>query len=749
MLSPVKALRSFLSGLGPVEQAQIVASTAVVVSMATIISVMAATGVQPRFMDFVSIVTVGVFGIASVYFSLLNNRRLDEQRRQLLALNAIAEAVNRVVDLNDVLRTALTRITEVLNTPYAWIYIDEGDALALRCAEGSNIDILALVEHAPRAPRLWLNQPRAERERRADRSGRIPETLKQQGVQFWTSMPLRTKDTIAGVLVVAGPSYEMLTPKQAELAEAFGNHISVAIHNARLFERVQQSEQRYADLFENAPDIYLSVNRQHIIVGCNRHGATLLETTPAQIIGKGFSTLCATDRQANVDAMLLQMFTEGRALKDVEEPMVTLGGRTFFVLLNTTMVFDETGRTVTARIVARDITERKRMEDALLHAQKIDSIGNLAGGIAHDFNNILAAILGSASIMRRHISERNKLAKYVEIIESSARRGSSLTRQLLTFARKTETITAPVDINSLVQETLDLYQRSVSKDIVVRTNLADTALTVNGDDGQIQQSLLNLFLNARDAMGGAGTLTVTTQPITADTLTGSRFSATRPGPFVEIRITDTGRGIPKDIQDRIFEPFFTTKDNGTGLGLSVVYGVIQNHKGFINLESEEGVGTTFTIALPHTAGIQPEARKRKPRLPHGSEHILVVDDEAHLCEIARDILTNLGYTVYIANNGREGVDFYKTRQASIDLVLLDINMPVMSGIEAFDLLRAVNPNLRVIIVSGYGKGIIDTPRFASEVNGFVQKPFQLETLAFKVRKVLDQRTFQQDPTVIP
>ena len=537
----------------------------------------------------------------------------------------------------------------------------------------------------------------------------------------------------------------MLTPKQAELAVTFGNHISVAIHNARLFDRVRQSELRYADLFENAPDIYLSVNRQHEIIGCNRHGATLLEGTPAQIIGKPFHTLCSPDRQSSVDAMLLQMFTEGKALKDVEEQMVTLAGRPFFVLLNTTMVFDETGHTVTARIVARDITERKRMEDALLHAQKIDSIGNLAGGIAHDFNNILAAILGSASIMRRHISERNKLTKYVEIIESSARRGSSLTRQLLTFARKTETITAPVDINSLLQETLDLYQRSVSKDIVVRTNLADTSLTVNGDDGQIQQALLNLFLNARDAMAGAGTLTVSTQLITADTLTGSRFSSTRPGPFVEIRVTDTGRGMPKDIQDRIFEPFFTTKDNGTGLGLSVVYGVVQNHKGFINLESVEGVGTTFTIALPHTTGIQPEARKRRPRLPHGTEHILVIDDEAHLCEIARDILSNLGYTVYVANNGQEGVEFYKTRQASIDLILLDINMPVMSGIEAFELLRAVNPNLRIIIVSGYGKGIIDTPRFSSEVNGFVQKPFQLETLAFKVRKVLDQPTFQQDP----
>ncbi len=749
MVNPVKAFRMFLRGLGPVEQAQVVASTAVVVTMATIISVMAATDQIPRFMDFVSIVTVGIFGFTSVYFSLLNSRRIDEQRRQMIALNAVAEAINRVADRDYVLHTALAKISELLNTPYGWIYLEEGDSLSLTCAAGSDLDILAEISPAPVSPHLWLNQPRAEREPRNKRQGKIPEPLKQRGIQFWASMPLRTKDTIAGVLVIAGPSHNMLTPKQAELVEAFANHISVAVHNARLFDRLRKSEQQYADLFENAPDIYLSVNRQHVIIGCNRHGATILDSTPPQIIGQPFTALCPPERGEAIQAMLERMFEEGRGLKDVEEQMVTSAGRQFFVHLNASLVFDDTGHTITARLVARDISERKRMEDALLHAQKIDSIGNLAGGIAHDFNNILAAILGSASIMRRHISERNKLAKYVEIIESSARRGSSLTRQLLTFARKTETIASPVDINSLIQETLDLYQRSVSKDIAVKTNLADERLTVNGDDGQIQQALLNLFLNGRDAMPDGGTLTISTSIIVADATTTNRFSSVRPGPFVEIRVTDTGRGMPPSIQDRIFEPFFTTKDNGTGLGLSVVYGVVQNHKGFIDLKTTEGKGTSFSLYFPHTAGLHPEVRKRRPRLPHGTEHILVIDDEPSVCEIARDLLRSLGYTVYVAHNGREGLDFYRTRQASIDLILLDINMPVMSGIEAFELLRGINPHVRVLIVSGYGKGVIETPRFSSEVNGFVQKPFQLDTLALKVRKVLDQRTFHEEPASAP
>ncbi len=537
---------------------------------------------------------------------------------------------------------------------------------------------------------------------------------------------------------------DLFGPKKSELVEAIANTVSIAIHNARLFDRLRQSEHQYADLFENAPDLYLSVDRQHAIVGCNRSGAEMLGVSAQAITGKPFESLFDPARTGVLHHMVDRMFAEGRVLKDVEEQVVSPRGTRHAVLLNSSLVFDDTGVGRTARIVARDITERKKMEAAILHAQKIDSIGNLAGGIAHDFNNILAAILGSASIMRRHLSDRVRLAKYVEIIESSARRGSSLTRQLLTFARKTETIVAPVDIHALILDTLDLFSRSVTKDITVRTDLSAEQITVNGDDGQIQQALLNLFLNARDAMPEKGVLTIATASVPGAALPAGA-PAKLTGPLVEIRITDTGCGIPREIQNRIFEPFFTTKDNGTGLGLSVVYGVLQNHGGYITLESSEGQGSSFSLFLPrHTAAPPGAGRKRSQRLPRGTENILVIEDEPPVCEIAQDLLTSLGYTVYIAHDGREGVEFYRTRRAHIDLVLLDINMPVMSGIEAFEHLRAINPHVRVIIVTGYGKGAIDTPSFSSEVNGFVQKPFQIETLASRVRNALDQRSFQED-----
>jgi PAS domain S-box-containing protein len=651
------------------------------------------------------------------------------------------------VDLEYVLQTALARITELLDLRFGWIYMLEGNSLVLKTSKGSAVDFLALAGVQSDSPARWLQQPRVQREHLSERGGHIAPPLKEMGIQFWACIPLRTKDTVGGALIVAGRGFELFTSKQAELLEAFGNQISVALSNAQLFDRLKQSERRYVDLFENAPDLYFSIDRTHRILGCNKTGADMLGCEQSAVVGRRFEELFVAERQESLRALVERMFADGTTLRDVEEQLVRQHGQAFFVNLNSSLVFYEHGIIVNARIVARDISDRKQMEGALLHAQKIDSIGNLAGGIAHDFNNILAAILGSASIMRRKLTEKAPLAKYVDIIESSARRGSSLTRQLLTFARKTETLVKPVNVNALIEETLQLFQRSVTKGIAVKTDLAADLVTVSGDDGQLQQALLNLFLNARDAMPDGGTLRVSTSVLMADARISSQFSSVKPGPFVLTQVTDTGRGIPKEIQNRVFEPFFTTKDNGTGLGLSVVYGVVQNHGGFINLESDAGRGTSVSVYLPRVNALaQDAARKRRQRLPRGAEHILLVDDEVSVCEIARDMLQGLGYTVYVVNDGKAGAEFYRTHQASIDMVLLDVNMPIMGGKEAFKVLRAINPSLRIMIITGYGKEAVETSKFSSEVSGFMQKPFQLETLALKVRAVLDQPVSQPTST---
>ncbi len=745
MKNPIIGIQRFFNNLGPVEQAQIVSSTAVIVSMGTIVMSMFATNQEPRLMDFISVLTVGLIGYISVYFSLTYSRQLDAQRKQLLALNTIAEAVNKVVQLDLVLQTALSKTTELLNTQVGWIYMLEDQRLVLKCSRGTTIDFFAVQTATTASPSSWLHQPRVAHEHIGESHPRIPAPLKALGIQFWASIPLKAKDRVFGTLIVAGENFEMFTGKQAELMEAFGNQISVAVTNAQLFERVKQSERQYVDLFENSPDVYLHVNREHLVIGCNTTGANILGYPKNEVIGRPFETFFIQDRQQAVRALVTRMFAESHGLKDVEEQMVMKNGNTLFVNMNSSLVFDDKGSSVNARIVARDISERKKMEGAILHAQKIDSIGSLAGGIAHDFNNILASILGSASIMRRRMAADEKLYKYVEIVEVAARRGSSLTRQLLTFARKTETFSNALDINALIRETLLLFERSVSKDIVVQTHLTPDTVLVNGDSGQIQQALLNLFLNARDAMTTGGTITITTDVVMADAHTTSQFTSVKPGPFVSVKVTDTGTGIDKSIQNRIFEPFFTTKDHGTGLGLSVLYGVVQNHGGFINLDSEVGRGTTFHLFLPRSdAKIHAARRQREQRLPRGTEHILVIEDEASVGEIARDMLTDLGYTVMVCPDGKIGVDSYRTRQASIDLVLLDMNMPLMGGKEAFEQLKKINPTVRIIILTGYGKAVIEPSSFPGEVNGFVQKPFHLEELATKVRQALDTRTVETE-----
>jgi PAS domain S-box-containing protein len=520
--------------------------------------------------------------------------------------------------------------------------------------------------------------------------------------------------------------------------EAFGTQISVAIGNAQLFERVRTSEQRYADLFEHSPDIYVNVDRTRTIVECNNTGAAMLGYPKEAVVGRPFEALFAEDRRPALRALVAGMLEEGTVLRDVETQILRADGSLFHVTLNATPVQDARGATAGARIVARDITERKSTEAALLHAQKIDSIGNLAGGIAHDFNNILASILGSASIMRRRMTEEEKLYKYVEIIEGAARRGSSLTRQLLTFARKTETAARTVDVNQLVQDTIALFERSVSKGIVVSAGLSREPVLVSGDEGQIQQAILNLLLNARDAMPDGGTITVATALRHMDASSVRQFASVKPGLFVQLSVTDSGSGIDRAIQNRIFEPFFTTKDNGTGLGLSVLYGVVQNHGGFVTFESEPGRGTSFTLSFPRSdQPLRAARQERRNRLPRGREHILLMEDEAAVSEIARDALSDLGYTVSLAPDGLAGVEMYKSRQASVDLVLLDMNMPLMGGREAFEQLRAINPHLPIIILTGYGERVVEASAFPGPVNGFMQKPFQIEDLAMRIRQTLD------------
>jgi len=369
----------------------------------------------------------------------------------------------------------------------------------------------------------------------------------------------------------------------------------------------------------------------------------------------------------------------------------------------------------------------------------METIGTLAGGIAHDFNNILGGILGYASFIKTLVKGEDQIYKYVDTIERSAVRAADLTSQLLSFSRGGKYESRPIDINKKIEETLRILYSSIDKSISIWTRLNPKPLSVEGDANQIQQVFLNLFVNARDAMPGGGTLQVETKRVDLDEAFCKTHLGARPGQYVYIAISDKGIGMNREILDRIFEPFFSTKGQGegTGLGLSVVYGIIKNHGGYINVYSEVGKGSIFKIYLPASSKpVQEEVEETEINNVKGEESILVIDDEEVIRDLIKEGLEDFGYTVLTAEDGHAGVDIYKERKEEIALVILDLILPRMSGKITYEKLKEINPEITVLLSSGYSQKGQAQELLDQGVQGFIQKPFRLKELAREIRVLL-------------
>jgi PAS domain S-box-containing protein len=729
----IRNIRKFRAALGLVEQAQMVASTAVVVLMVTIVLVRVFTGYKLGWYDFLSVITVGIFGFLIVYFTLNYGRLLEQQKQEVIALNTIAGAVNRSLEISYLLQNALLEVQKVLSADYGWIYLVEGEKLVLKSSrdtEGLPAPILPSGSSVNDVALSWIQAPRIVQP--PDGPGDI---------RAWTSVPIMMKDTFSGLIIVASRDRNTLTEKQLELIAAFTNQIGVALENATLFERLRRSEERYMDLFENSPDMYHLVNRAGIIVSCNRTEADLLGYRKEDLLGQSILKLYPLDYHDQAGKMLEQIFEQKRGVQGLEEQMVDSKGDLLDVSLNTSIIYDDQGQPILMRAVARDITEKKKLEAKILHAQRIDSIGNLAGGISHDFNNILTSILGSTAIMKRKMKKSEQWYRFADIIETAAKRGAALTRQLLTFARKGSIQFKPVVINDIVNETLHLFERSIDKTITVHRNLNEEMCLINGDDGQIQQAILNLLINARDAMPNGGSITIATERIDIDTKLTNAIGEQRSGEFVAISILDEGIGMDRTIQQRIFEPFFTTKDQGkgTGLGLSVVYGVVNSHNGFITVQSEPHKGSEFTLCFPLLGEGVARHRGGKKRPPaQGKGSVLVIDDEVNVGEVVGGMLENLGYQVQVVRSGQEAISLYEGN-GRFDVIVLDMNMPEMGGKETFYRIKNIDPEVLVVVSTGYSNTSIDGTPFKEEIDGFLQKPYQLDELSKTMREVLGRR----------
>ncbi len=556
--------------------------------------------------------------------------------------------------------------------------------------------------------------------------------------------------------------------------------IRYAVERKTIEERLKESEEKHRTLLEVLPEIVYKINPEGVFSFVNQP-VEKLGYQPDELIGKHFSAIVHPDDLIDVSRMLVLPKLKGqdtgndyapklvderrsgdRMTRDLvlrlipkgwdrsNEANCVIGLLTSYGEITATGHYLTDKRTREKRFngtvgIIKDITERRKaeaekraLEKQLRQSQKMEAIGRLAGGIAHDMNNVLGAILGSASVLDEEVDHNHPNREDVDNIIAACRKGRDLTRDLLGFARKGKYVKEVLSLNEIATEAQSLLARTITKKIAIELRLDERLHCVEGDRNQIHHALMNLCINAADAMKTHGTLTITTSNVVLSTQEAAERGGLPPGDYVETSVIDTGVGMDLETLKNVFEPFFTTKPKGegTGLGLAMVYGVIENHGGFVNIRSELGKGTTVVFLLPAAfPGMAGRDRStdrvmgEKPSLIKGSKCILVVDDETFVRVSVRRLLERLGYQAFMAPDGKTAVEIYKRNKEEISLVILDLIMPEMDGRETFEALLALNPNVKVLVSSGYSKDEKVEALLRRGAIGFVQKPFDLQSLS--------------------
>lgn len=400
----------------------------------------------------------------------------------------------------------------------------------------------------------------------------------------------------------------------------------------------------------------------------------------------------------------------------------------------------EDGRLTGLLGVARDITDRRRLEDQLRQSQKMEAIGVLAGGVAHDFNNLISVILGYSELGLARLPPDQPARACLQNVIAAGSRAAELTRKLLAFSRQQVLQTRPFHINDRLDSFAMMLTRILGEDIEVTITKTPGSTLVNADESQIDQVLSNLCTNARQAMPRGGRLTMTTSRVVLDEAGLTVYPWVRPGEFVEVTIADSGIGMNEQVRARVFEPFFTTKEVGTGLGLAMAYGIVQQHGGFISVQSRLEQGTTFHVYLPFATHVTRVDRANPPGpIRGGTETLMLVEDDLQVRELACSILANLGYTVIAAEDGVQAVRLFEDRKGQIELVVMDVVMPKLGGYEAYQMLRSMNPAVKVLFTSGYAAQSVHVNFVLKEGLNLLQKPYRPADLAIRVREAIDAR----------
>ena len=617
--------------------------------------------------------------------------------------------------------------TDLLTFPY---FVDERDAPPppKKLGQGLTDYLIRSGEALLATPEvLQAMEDRGEVERSGSRS------------LDWMGVPLKVNSHTFGALVVQSYSKSIrYGERDKEILTFVARQLASAVEIKRNEQALRRSEARYRSLVQSS------------VYGIYRSSleGRFLDVNPALITMLGYGSaeeVLLLDPEKDVFANpdehvhLIQEFRRTGRLDGLEVKWRRQDGNTITVRISGRAVSSADEPADVLEAIAEDVTDRRALEDQFRQAQKMEAVGRLAGGVAHDFNNLLMVISGYAEVMLAKLPPENSLHEKGKAIQLAADRATTLTRQLLAFSRKQLLELKVVDVNAIVQDMERLLRPLIGENVQLVTLLSPQATQTRADAGQLEQVLMNLVVNAKDAMPAGGKLTIQTQATEVDGSPRRGQQFIRPGKYVTLSVSDTGMGMDKETQSRIFEPFFTTKEKGkgTGLGLSTVYGIVKQSGGYVMVQSELGQGTTFQIYLPQVDGAveRPTAPVADSFLG-GSETILLVEDEDSVRQLVRDTLEAKGYRVLEAGSGEAGLAAAERHEGKIGLVITDVVMPGIGGRELVRKLATARPATKVLYLSGYTEDAIVSDGSLEKGTAFLQKPFSLQSLSRKVREVL-------------
>jgi two-component system cell cycle sensor histidine kinase/response regulator CckA len=680
------------------------------------------------------------------------NLQLKAQVDRLVSLQEASNAILSSLHIGEVMDLILTRLVEVSPLDRAAIFlVDEANQVLTMAhavgVKGNEIDeaksyTVPLTRETNIISRV-ARTGEAELVNDVETSGINKENvlIKKFQPKAFIALPLKVRGKVVGVLVgdhekAGGQAISV----ERDFLISFSNQIAIAIHNANLYRKLEDSERQYRELVENAHEGIWMIDENGVISFANQRLAAILGRN--DLLGQRISELVAPDKKRVLVRLLLQNMQGAVAQEELQ--LTRKDGERLSAIVSSVPIMHG-DRYQGSFAMVTDITDKKRMEAQLLHRQKMESVGTMAGGIAHDFNNILTGILGYASLLKYRLSDQADLQRFVQIIETSSLRAADLIRQLLAFSRGTQPEGLQfVSANRIIREASKLLESSLGKHVELELDLASSLPFIETNATQVQQAILNLCLNARDAMPGGGQMTISTGVVDLSREGAHLYRnlGAEPGQYVRISVRDTGVGIPKANLDRIFDPFFTTKEvgRGSGLGLSMVYGIVKNSNGYIHVESQEGKGSAFDLLFPVVSG--EEKHQPMDQLPlglGGKETILLVDDEEMVRDLGIEILQRHGYRVLLATDGEKALEIWQEERKRIDLVVLDLVMPHLGGPATFVRLREMDPAVKVLICTGYRSKEDELKVLKMADVPVILKPFRPEDLAARVREVLDGR----------